>query len=124
MRKAWPLILIFSSAALTGAALSACATRDPLTAPPDWIDIKILEDLRILAPMARGTETAGKFVVASAPKVEQRNVRCTPQPEDTYACTFETRIKPPNAPATAWEKRSETLERDSRGNWWYAKASQ
>ena len=128
MRKAWPLILvrplaIMCSAVLSGAALSACATRDPMTAPPDWIDIKILEDLRVLAPMARGTDTAGKFVVASAPKVETRNVRGSPAQDGLYTCAFETRVKPVNARPGPWEKRNETLERDSRGNGWFSKTS-
>ena len=121
MRKAWPPILFLCSAALTGAALSACATRDPMTAPPDWMDIRILEELRVITPLASATGTAGKFMVTSAPKVDTRNVRCKPSENDTYTCAFETRVKPKDAPAGPWEKRSEKLERDWRGNWWFTK---
>ena len=122
MRKAWPLILTFCSAALTGAALSACATRDPMTAPPDWMDIRILEELRVLTPMARATDTDGEFVVTSAPKVETRNVRCTPAEDGFYTCAFEARVKPAGGKPGPWEKRSELMERDGRGNWWFARA--
>jgi hypothetical protein len=101
--------------------LAACATRDPMTAPPDWIDIRILEELRVITPLASSTETVGEFVVADAPKVETRNVKCTPAEEDIYTCTFESRVKPKGAKAPPWEKRTETLERDWRGNWWFAK---
>lgn len=117
MRKAWPLILYL----FTG-ALQACATRDPMTAPPDWIDIRILEELRVITPLASETSTAGRFLVESAPKVETRNVRCTPAENETYVCAFEARVKPKGAPAGPWEKRSEKLERDWRGNWQFAEA--
>jgi hypothetical protein len=106
-----------------GAALSACATRDPMTAPPDWMDIRILEELRVLTPMASATATAGEFIVTSAPKVETRNVRCTPEADGFYTCAFETRVKPAGGKPGPWEKRSELMERDGRGNWWFARTS-
>jgi hypothetical protein len=119
MRK-WPLIL-----ALSGAMLSACATPDPMTAPPDWMDIRIIEELRVLSTLARETGTAGTFVVEGAPKVETRSVACkpgvkNPDEEETYTCTFEARVRPKDGPAPPWEKRSEKLVRDWRGNWQFA----
>jgi hypothetical protein len=119
--RSWPLILALSGAALSGALLAACATRDPMTAPPDWIDIKILEELRVITPLANETDTAGKFVIESAPKVETRNVRCVAAEDDAYTCSFESRVTPKGANAPPWDKRTERLERDYRGNWWFAK---
>lgn len=116
MRDSWPLTLF-----LAGAALSACATRDPMTAPPDWIDIKILEELRVITPLANSTETFGTFLVADAPKVETRNVRCTPGENDTYTCSFESRVRAKGEKPPPWQKRTEMLERDSRGNWWFTR---
>jgi len=115
--RSWPLILL-----LSGAALCACATPDPKTAPPDWMDIRIIEELRVLTPLASATSTSGTFVIEGAPKVETRNVACkpgvnNPDEEETYTCTFESRVKPKDGPAPPWQKRSEKLVRDWRGNW-------
>jgi hypothetical protein len=122
MRNSWPLIL-----ALSGAALSACATPDPLTAPPDWMDIRILEELRVYSSLANPTGTSGEFVIKGAPKVETRSVACKPiesgpDKEETYTCTFEARVKPKDGKAPRWEKRSEKLYRDWRGNWQFTAA--
>jgi hypothetical protein len=120
MRNSWPLIILAS-----GAALTACATRDPMTAPPDWMDIRILEELRVYSSLADPTGTSGEFVIKGAPKVETRNVACKPiasEPgaEETYTCTFEARVKPKDGKAPPWEKRSKKLYRDWRGNWQFA----
>jgi hypothetical protein len=120
--RSWPLILV-----LSGAALSACATPDPKTAPPDWMDIRILEELRVYAWLANPTGTAGEFVIKGAPKVETRNVACkpgakNPDEEETYTCTFEARVRPKDGKAPPWEKRSEKLYRDWRGNWQFTDA--
>ena len=112
---------------LSGAALSACATPDPKTASPDWMDIRIIEELRVYSSLASSTGTAGEFVIMGAPKVETRNVACKldargPDEEETYTCTFEARVKPKEGKAPPWEKRSEKLVRDWRGNWQFADA--
>jgi len=114
----WPLILLISIA-----VLCACATPDPKTAPPDWMDIRIIEELRVLSPLANSTGAAGTFVVEGAPKVETRNVACKPgasTEEENYTCTYEARMTPKGAKAPPWEKRSEKLVRDWRGNWQFA----